>query len=316
MLIDNPQYELIIERGSEPIGQVSIKRLITIAESILKISEGAFLLRLRGVGSTKGRKTFSLEKSLQINIRGIHEKQTKLLCTALDFTCSPFSQTMNQYQLDLFGSEQMASLRNHTPISLFVEVFRGVLNNEASSNIDKPLLKSLKDFNRAFLSDKETFIFKNQSSIEPLQLDKKIVKRITVIEEDIPDPEAIIINGLVENLQYSKFKVGIISETGRIDGYLADTVDRDYMARFWGKGVTIFGKKHYRADKSFIVEIEKVFVPQAGDEYFSKKHISRTAEEQLTHQTQKKHQINPLQNSFNKWPGDEDFNELLEMLRK
>ncbi len=49
-------------------------------------------------------------------------------------------------------------------------------------------------------------------------------------EDEIPEPEPVILNGTVELLQYSKLKVKIKTEEGFVDGFLSETLSSDSIA--------------------------------------------------------------------------------------
>ncbi len=72
------KYEIKIENSSEPSGTIALQRLALLAESVMKISEGALQIRLRGISLTKGRKKTSLKEALKVSLSDIKQGSTVL----------------------------------------------------------------------------------------------------------------------------------------------------------------------------------------------------------------------------------------------
>ena len=181
--------------------------------------------------------------------------------------------------------------------------------------LDKPLLRELKHLKNAFLNEGETLIISNQHSLPELQLKKEDFKKIKVLEHEIPDPEPVILNGIVESLKYSRLKVQIKTKEGIVDGFLSEAISTDDIAPFWGKEVTITGTVHYKPSGRSVIEIERVFEAGEGDNYFSKKPKSETVEQQLERQIREKGG-NQLAQIMGKWPGDETDDEFEQLLNE
>lgn len=305
-------YEIKIENATETKGTIDLHRLSLIADSIRKVSEGALQIRLRGISLTKGRKKISLKDALKVSLTGIKEGST-ILCLESE----KFEKTLKPYQTDLFRWEAQQQLPQQTPMSLFIKSFQDAMNKDYEQDLlDKPLLRELKHLKNAFLNDGETLIISNQNSLPELQLKKEDFKKIKVLEDEIPDPEPVILNGIVESLKYSKLKVQIKTNEGIVDGFLSEALSTDDIAPFWGKEVTITGTVHYKPSGRSIIEIERVFEAGEGDDYFSKKPKSETVEQQLERQIREKGG-NQLSQILGKWPGDETdeaFEQLLKEL--
>ena len=303
-------YEIKIEHAQEANGAIDLDRLTKIADSIRKISEGALQIRLKGISLSRGRKKISLQDALKVSLTGIKEGST-ILCLETE----KFEKTLQSYQTDIFRAEAQAELPNETPISLFIKTFQDALTDEDHQDLlDKPLLRELKNLKKAFFSEEETMIFSNQGSLPDLQLTPKDFRKIKVLEDEIPDPQSVVLNGVVELLQFSKLKVKIKTEEGIVDGFLADDLSSEDIASFWGKEVTITGTSHFKPRGKSVIEIKRVFEPGEGDTYFSKRPKSETVEMQLERQIREKGS-NPLAEIIGKWPGDETDEEFEQMLK-
>ena len=304
------KYEIKIEHAQEPSGSIELERLIKIADGIRKISEGALQIRLRGISFTKGRKKILLQDALKVSLIGIKEGST-IMCLETE----KFEKTLKHFQTNIFRAEAQADLPNETPISLFVKSFQDALTDDDQQELlDKPLLRELKNLKKAFFNEEELMIFSNQGSLPDLQLRQNDFRKIKVLEDEIPDSQSVILNGVVELLQYSKLKVKINTDEGIVDGFLSDELSSEDIAPFWGKEVTIAGTSHFKPRGRSVIEIERVFEPGQGDIYFSKKPKSETVEIQLERQIREKGS-NQLAQIFGKWPGEETDEEFEEMLK-
>ena len=306
------KYEIKIEHALEKNGTIDLLRLEAIAEGIRKISEGALQIRLRGVSLTKGRKKISLKDALKVSLTSLKEGST-ILCLESE----EFANTLAPYQTDIFRLEAQQELPNHTPVSLFIKSFQDAISDKTDQDLlDKPLLKELKQFKKSFLNDDEVFVISNRGSLPDLKLKKEDFKKIKVLEDEIPEPEPVILSGIVDELRYSKLKVKIKTEEGIVDGFLSESMSSEEIAPYWGKEVTITGIAHFKPGGKSVIEIQSVFEAGKGDEYFSKKPNLETVEQQIQRQLREREGKNRLSEIVGKWPGDEDFDELLNMLTK
>ena len=305
------KYEIKIENSAEPSGTIDLQRLAVLAESMLKISEGALQIRLRGISITKGRKKTSLKEALKVSLSDIKQGST-VLCLESE----KFKKTLEPYQTDLLRQEAQRDLPEQTPVSLFINAFQNAFGSDGGHEfLDKPLLKELKHLKKMFLSDNEVLIFSNQGSIPELKIKKEDFNKIKELEEKIPNPEPVILNGIVEELKYSKLKVRIQTDEGIVDGFLSGDLSSDDIAAYWGKKVTVTGTSHFKPGGKSVIEIERVFEAGDRDNYFSRKPKSETVEQQLQRQIREKGG-NHLSEIVGRWPGDEDFEELVKMLTK
>lgn len=302
-------YEVKITHAHEPNGEIDLQRLATIAEGIRKISEGALQIRLKGFSVSKGAKKASLKEALKVNLSGL-----KAGSTVLDLSTEKFEKTLS-YQADFFLQKAQKDLPQQTPVSLFIHAFNDALNESDDHGLlDKPLLNELKRFQKAFLRDNEVLTIANQGTLPDLKLEKGDFQQIKNFEEALPDPEPVVLNGMVEELKFSKLKVRIKTEEGIVVGFLSGSLSSEDAASYWGSNVTITGQCHYKPGGKSVIEIEQIFESGEGDEYFSKKPQSETVQQQLERQFREKGGKNQLSEIAGKWPGDESDKEFYEIL--
>lgn len=304
-------YEVKLSGVEQDNGRIELHRLALLAQSIKDIASGALRLRLIGVSTERGRKSDRI-----LNAASIHLADLKKGSTILELECDTFRETLEGQQGDAFNAEILHELPDQTPMTLVMESFREALNyKEDNSHLDKGLLKKLKTFEKIFISGDESVIFTNRGSLPDLTLKQTDFKKIKELEESIPESQEIIINGIVDELKYSKSRITIATEEGAVTGILSDTIDPEEISKFWGKRLTISGRSHFQPNgRMSFIYIDKFFEPSEADRYFSKISRKETVEQQIQRQQKLLKYNNNLNEIVGKWPGDEDIDEILNAL--
>lgn len=304
-------YQIKIKGASGEEGAISLERLGLLANSLQAIAKGALQIRLGGMSNWRGRTTMRLSQALEIRLKGLREGST-----TLELECDTFNETLAGQQGDIFRPYMLENLPSLTPMSLVIQSFHDALAEDGNEEfLDKPLLHELQNFKKVFLAKDETIAFGKRGSTQELQLNKKKLNKIKTLEDQTPDPQSVIVKGLVETLKYTNSKVTIQMEEGRVDAYLPDTIKPATIGKHWGKELTIAGVAHYRpSGRIAFIQIERIFQPGKGDDYFSKKKTSETSEQQIKRQLGEQQFQNNLGELVGQWPGDESFEELLKQL--
>ncbi|HEY0271649.1 MAG TPA: hypothetical protein VGC22_00635, partial [Chitinophaga sp.] len=279
--------------------------------SIKDIASGALRLRLVGVSTERGRTSERI-----LNAVTIHLADLKKGSTILELECETFRETLEGQQGDVFNAAMLDELPDQTPMTLVIESFKEALDyKEDSRQLDKGLLKKLKNFEKIFLSDKESITFNNRGSVPSLVLTPPDFSKIKKLEESIPEPQEVIINGIVDELKYSKSRITIATNEGAITGILGDTINPSEISKFWGKNLTISGRSHFKPDgKLSFIYIDKFYEPSEADKYFSKVTKKETVEQQIQRQHKQLKFNNSLHEIVGKWPDDEDIDDILKSL--
>ena len=137
-----------------------------------------------------------------------------------------------------------------------------------------------------------------------------------MLEESIPEPHEILINGIVDELKFTKSRVTVATKEGVVNGILSDELEPDDISKYWGKELTISGRAHYLpGGKMSFLYIEKLFEPSEADKYFSKPSKKETVEQQIQRQQKTLKNRNLLNEIVGEWPGDESIEEILNGLR-
>jgi len=305
------EYEIKINSATGDEGSISLERLILLANSLQAIAKGALQIRLGGMSSWRGRTAIHLNNALEIRLKGLREG-----CTVLDLECETFHKTLTGQQGSIFYPQLLEELSAMTPMSLVIHSFNIALaENGEDEYLDKPLLHELQNFKKVFLAKNEIVTFSSSGSMPGLQLDKAKLNKIKTLEDQTPNPQSIIVKGLVETLKYSNSKVTIQMKTARVDAFLPDRIKPGTIGKHWGKELTIAGTAHYRpSGRIAYIDVERIFEPGKGDDYFSRKKTSETTEQQIKRQLSEKQYRNSLGELVGKWPGDESFEDLLKQL--
>ena len=201
-------------------------------------------------------------------------------------------------------------------MSLVIESFREAMNyDEESIFPDKPLLKKLKDFKRVFVSNDELLTISNQGSIPEITLRKSDFKKIGILEDSFPEPKEIVINGVVEELKYSKLRVGIATKQGLVNAVLSEELEPMDISKFWGQELTIAGRMHFLpSGKPSFIYIERAFKPDEFDSYFSKPVNKLNIEQQIQKKIKHQKHTNLLGDLVGQWPSDESIEDILKDL--
>jgi hypothetical protein len=211
-------YEIRLSGAEQDDGKIELQRLVLLAQSLTDIAKGALQIRLIGISIERGRQSERISQALKIKLADLKKGST-----ILELECDPFMDTLAGQQGDVFRADILENLPTQTPMSLVIESFAEALNyKEDSNHLDKALLNKLKSFGKVFASKDEIVTISNQGSIQTLQLKKADIETIKVLEESIPEPQEIIINGVVDELKYSKLRVSIATKDGVITGVLSE----------------------------------------------------------------------------------------------
>lgn len=305
------KYEIRLAGADQDDGRIELDRLIQLSLSITNIARGALQVKLVGISNEKGRRSEKISTALKIKLSNLKKGST-----ILELECDSFKSTLEGHPGNLFKSEILEQLPDKTPIGLVIDSFREAMNyNEDSTFLDKPLLKRLKDFKKVFISNDELLTISNQGSVPEITLRKSDFKKIDILEESIPDPQEIVINGVVEELRYSKLRVGIATKQGIVNAVLSEELEPLDISKHWGQELTIAGRMHFLpSGKPSFIYIERIFNPDEFDSYFSKPVSKLNIEQQIQKKLKHQKHTNLLGNIVGQWPGDELIEDILKDL--
>lgn len=306
-------YDIKIIGEDEDNGLLEFDRLNLLTKSTKDIATKALMLRLRGFSEITPDK--KLKKALALRLQNITGNEQE--GTSLTIDCTHFSETIKGLQYELFRpKEEVLQL---TPMALVIQSFQSALNDDnEDADLDKPLLKSLMSFKKNFISDNEIFYLSNRGSVAEVRLTKDAFEKIGQLEESIPEPKKVIVNGHLDEMKVSKGKLGLQTAQGFVNVFAKDKTIIEDIIRFMGKEVTISGMAHYKANGQLsFVEIQEYHEPGQRDKYFSKKPHAMTAKQQVLFQVKQGKGLNSLDalKSISGLLGDINDEEFEEMLK-
>lgn len=307
-------YDIKILGEDEDNGLLEFDRLNLLTKSTKEIATKALMLRLRGFSDITPDK--NLKRALAMRLQSISGSGNE--GTSLTIDCNQFSDTIKGIQMDLFKPrEEVLKL---TPMALVIHSFQMALNDsKGEADLDKPLLKSLMSFKKNFIGENEIFYFANRGTIAEVRLTKDDFHRIGKLEESIPEPQKVVVNGQLDEMKYSKGRLGLQTEQGVVNVFTNDKSIIENIVCFMGKDVTITGLAHYKPNGQLsFVEIQEYKEPGAKDKFFSKKPSAMTAQQQLlfqAKQSKKSGSISALKSISGLLKDEISDNQFEEMLR-
>lgn len=311
-------YDIKIIGDDIDNGLIEFDRLNILTKSTKEIAIKALMLRLRGFSEITPDK--NLKKALNLNLQSIQGSVEE--GTSLTIDCNHFSETIKGLQLEMFKpKEEVLEL---TPMALVIQSFQSALSEDTeSADLDKPLIKSLMKFKRNFISDNEIFCLANRGSIAEVKITKNDFQKIGLLEESIPEPGKVIINGQLDEMKVSKGKLGLQTEQGFVVVNNKDSSIIPQLVEFMGKDITIAGLAHYKPNGQLsFVEIQEFYKPGEKDKFFSRKPSAMTANQQLLFEAKKIKKTSSL-DALKSISGllkdeisDEQFNEMIKELHR
>lgn len=284
-------YDIKILGEEEENGLIEFDRLAKLTQSTKDIACKALMLELRGYSDiTPGK---HLKKALNIYLQHVSGNDKDGISLTID--CQDFSETIKGLQFDLFKpKEEVLKL---TPMALVIRSFQYALGDQPSmADLDKPLLKALMNFKRNFISGNEIFYLSNRGSIAEVKLTKDDFKKFEVLEESIPEPQNVIVNGQLDEMKFSKGRLGLMTEEGMVNLVVKDNASIRELLEFMGKEITIKGKSHFKPNGALsFVEIVEFGEAHENDKYFSSIPTAVVSNQQVLFHLKESKQSNSLE---------------------
>jgi hypothetical protein len=149
-------------------------------------------------------------------------------------------------------------------------------------------------------------------------LDQGTVNTIQRVKKATPEPQAILVSGVLDTIEHSKKRFQLTlkkGETvrGKIDEEL---IKAEQMRKHWGQSVTIKGVLHYKASgRPRFLEAQMIDVSQRGDEIFETIAAPKSVAQIWAEAKSKISGRDVVAEIWGKWPGDESTEQILDMLR-
>tara|TARA_R110002126_G_scaffold103233_1_gene236185 strand:- start:635 stop:1576 length:942 start_codon:yes stop_codon:yes gene_type:complete len=311
-------YDIKIIGDDIDNGLLEFDRLNLLTKSTKEIAIKALMLKLRGFSEITPDK--NLKNALSMRLQSIQGSIKE--GTSLTIDCDHFSETIKGLQLEMFKPKE--EVLDLTPMALVIQSFQSALSEDTeNADLDKPLIKSLMKFKRNFISDNEIFYLANRGSIAEVKITKNDFQKIGLLEDSIPEPEKVIVNGQLDEMKVSKGELGLQTDQGFVVVNNKDASIIPQLVEFMGKDITIGGLAHYKPNGQLsFVEIQEFSKPGEKDKFFSKKPSAMTANQQLLFQAKKIKKASSL-DALKSISGllkdeisDDQFNEMIKEIHR
>lgn len=311
-------YDIKIQGEDTDNGLLEFDRLNLLTKSTKDIAIKALMLKLSGFSEITPDK--NLKNALSMRLQSIQGNVED--GTSLTIDCTEFSETIKGLQLEMFKPKE--DVLNLTPMALVIQSFQSALSEETEvADLDKPLIKSLMKFKKNFISDNQIFYLANRGSIPEVRITKDDFRKISLLEDSIPEPKKVFVNGQLDEMKVSKGKLGLQTEQGFVVVNNKGGSIIPEIVEFMGKEITISGLAHYKPNGQLsFVEIQDYSKPGEKDKFFSKKPNAMTANQQLLFQAKKIKKSSSL-DALKSISGllkdeisDEQFNEMLKDIHR
>lgn len=305
-------YDIQIRGDDKDNGLIEFDRLSQLTQSTKEIATKALMLRVGGFSELKPPK--NLLKSLSIYLESLSGNKTE--GTYLLLNCEYFKKNIDSLQMNAFKpTEELLQL---TPMALVIQTFRAALIDEEEKDyLDKPLLKTLLKFKKNFINDNEIIYFSNRNTVPAIEVTVDDFEKIENLEESIPEPNKVIINGKLDEMKYSKSKLVLVTEQGAVNAFSKDPSSIYSIKDFFGKELTITGMAHYKpGGKLSFIEIQEFAEPGENDKFFSRIPHAMSVQQQIAFEVKSGKSKNPLRELTGQWPGDESLDDLLKQLEE
>lgn len=303
-------YDIKIIGEDDDNGLLEFDRLAMLTKSTKEIAIKALMLKLRGFSDISPDKY--LKKTLELRLQSIRGNKSE--GTSLTIDCDYFGDTIKGLQFDLFKpKEEVLAM---TPMALVIDSFHNALGEGDEADLDKPLLKSLMNFKKNFISSNEIFYLANRGSIPEVKLTKDVFHKISLLEDSIPEPKKVIVNGQLDEMKVSKGKLGLQTDQGFVNVFANDGNLISGIVEFMGKEVTISGMAHFKPNgKLSFIDIQDFGPPNSTDKFFSRQPHAMTTNQQLMFEIKATKKRTSLREILGKWPGEESDEEFKELLK-
>lgn len=303
-------YDIKIVNNYEGKGRIELNRLSFLSSHVKSIAKKALLLQLFGYSK------ISLPKKLQqyLNIFLTQTKSNKNE-TMLTLDTEYFNNL--PVQLELFRDK--VNLNDLTPMALVIKTFNAALDeNEDKNLLDEPIIDELLKFRKFFKTDTESIFLSNRNSIPEAKFSGKEIDKIENLYKTIPAPQKTLINGVIDEMKFSRKQlIMVTADKQKVVIIPPSTETFGNIKEFFGKEITISGMAHFKPGGQLsYLTLESFSLPGKSDRFFSRKPDKKQIQQQIALQIKEGKKLNPLDEIFGQWPGDETDEEFEQMLKE
>lgn len=233
---------------------------------------------------------------------------------AISFEAKPLEEVVPDIgnQLAMFDVSQIS---RKTPFELFATVLSdSITKPQEEISADRPLLETCLRFSKSIQPHYSHMRISVDGRKEStFVVGKNELQRIETIKENSPEPRAVRVCGLLDEISATKPDAWILMADGsRIRVHLS-SLDKERLRTLFGARVALTGVGKFKPSGQIsLISTDHLEEAVDADEVFSCS--TAIASQQLLLRPPKKESA--LSDSFGAWPGDESLEELIERLRE
>jgi hypothetical protein len=308
------RYKLSIQGLPTPHGTISFNTLKTITEILSQGAERALRLAIEGQSVKKGPTPTWLSKSTDFVLVGIQKGSTALVVDAASLGEVAHDQIC---QMDFWHTPPQPG---DTAMTILSHALRDASSQRLESErYDTGVLETLLEFKQLLRTNGVLIkLTAEKRPHESLTLDKTTFNTIQKIKQAIPEPQAVLVSGLLDTIEHSRKRFQLTMKNGEtLRGNIDEAaISSEQMRRLWGQHATIKGVLHYKASgKPMFLEAQLIQASQSGDEVFEKIVTPKSAAQIWAEVKAETSGRDMLAEIWGKWPGDESVEEVLHLLR-
>ncbi|HUI90610.1 MAG TPA: hypothetical protein VLX68_00045 [Chitinivibrionales bacterium] len=307
------KYKLKLEGLDSPSGTISTRELSTFLEQFTSCAERGLRLAIEGQSSKTGPAPKWLAKATDFVFTGLQKGSTVLNIEAPYLKDAIPDQAVQQ---DIWGNPPKPG---DTAISFISRSVRDTsTENLESDYYDSGVLMSFLAM-KPFLTEhaKSIKIHCEENKNEDFSIDMPTIEKVEKLKIKIPDPQAFMLTGILEEVAYSRKRFRLDMADGQvIQGQIdQEFLDVEDLRRLWGKKVTIKGIVSYKpSGKVRLLEAQMLKLMEEGEEVFETAPVVQTEFEFTRGLTAEAVRRNWLDDIRGKWPGDESIDDLVREL--
>jgi hypothetical protein len=190
------------------------------------------------------------------------------------------------------------------------------VENVESDYFDYGVLASLLEL-KPFLSNHAPVIsvLCDRRPLENFKIDISIIDKVERLKLKIPEPQASMLSGHLEQVAYNSKKFQLYLPDGQIvQGRINDEfMSIESLRNLWGKKVTARGFVTFKpSGKIRIIEVQMLKPMEEGEELFETAPVIQTQSEFAKKVQQESTRRGWLKEVWNKWPGEEPIDDIMK----
>lgn len=313
--MNKQHYELRLQGLDAAHGQIKAQDLYRVLGALLKVSERSTRLLATGESNVSGVRPAWLEDSIDFTVTGLKKGSTilKIETPLLADTAK------DQFSQKEFWRESPEPGDTALDLAAFaIQEAQSVTGT--GDRFDASVLDAVLEFKKAIRSSEVKYQLKSTSRARgAFELGQKSFESIAERKQQLPEPKAFIVSGLLDEIKHSagRFRMFLRNGQNLLGRVHPEYLEGESLRHLWGNQVTVEGMVHFKANgQARLIEARRLSLQASGDEIFEA--LPMLANPQVQGEffadtlMSTKH-VDPMI-LWGTWPGDEPVEELMLQL--